>query len=329
MIVRLIDAPADLSRYDAWCAARPEATLWQSLDWKKYQESLGRETRLYVAEERDGIAASALVIIDRTSFGLSTWDIPRGPLWESESHLSSLEELLHHMTDAAKKDRCMSIYLSPGHEMPKTKFGSRHSSRHEQPEATRVIDLTSGDEDILKQMHQKGRYNIGLAQKHGVRVEESRDVATFHRLLTDTAGRDHFTAGPKKRYELFLKELPGSFLLLARAADGATPIAGLLGVLHGTTGYYYYGASSYADRALMGPYLLQWEAMRYCKARGAHSYDLLGVSPPDAGPDHPWQGVSGFKAKFGGRAVSYPPEQEITLKPALKGLLEIKRRIVG
>jgi len=83
-------------------------------------------------------------------------------------------------------------------------------------------------------------------------------------------------------------------------------------VIWNGTGVYYYGASSYEDRALMAPYLLQWEAMKICKAEGCTKYDLLGISHPDTKKD-PWEGISDFKRKFGGEVITYPPEQVLML----------------
>src|SRR3989339_2049719 len=80
MEVRQCSSGGELSSYDAWLKAHPHGSLWQSLEWKRYQETLGRETRIYALMEGRQILASALVIIDRTAFGFSTWDIPRGPL---------------------------------------------------------------------------------------------------------------------------------------------------------------------------------------------------------------------------------------------------------
>lgn len=334
MTIHTIDSPADLQRYEAWLQSHPHNSLWQSLGWKNYQEALGRETRLYIAEEDGRIEASALVIIDRTAFGLSTWDVPRGPIervgskqWEVGSFL------LKQIAQDAKKDRCITLYFSPIQEnpLPTAYFPLPTSSspRHEQPSATRILDLTLSDEEILAQMHPKGRYNIHVAEKHGVRVERSDDAGAFHALLTSTAARDGFTVSPKRHYEAFLKFVPGVFLLFAYEQNGSEPIAGLLGVIYGHTGIYYYGASSYEHRALMAPFLLQWEAMRLCKAASCRSYDLLGIAPPDAEPDHPWAGISSFKAKFGGQAVVYPPEQQIVLRPGAKTLLSAKRRLLG
>ncbi len=241
----------------------------------------------------------------------------------------------------------MTLYVSPLSQLKAQSLQLKTSPRHEQPEATRILDLTLSDEELLAQMHPKGRYNIHVAEKHEVRVDKSNDIDAFYELLTSTAGRDRFTVGPKRQYEMFLRELPGAFLLMAHTGDELSvmsdkrtdsepkahssqlPIAGLLGVIHGLTGIYYYGASSYEHRALMAPFLLQWEAMKLCRARGARFYDLLGVAPEDAGPEHPWSGISAFKAKFGGQVVTYPPEQQIVLRPLVNTLLRLKRSIMG
>lgn len=335
MDIRLLSSPDDLALYEAWVQTHPQGTLWQSLSWKRYQEALGRETRVYGALEGSKIVASALVIIDKTTFGLSTWDMPRGPLgphgMENEQTANGKRtmqshQLLQRILQDAKKDRCFALYLSPVQELSAFHFPFSISPRHEQPEATRILDLTLSEDQILAQMHQKGRYNIKVAERHGVTVEESQDIDAFYTLLQSTADRDGFQVGPRKRYEKFLKELPGSFLLIA-LVDGS-PIAGLLGITCRSTTYYYYGASSYTHRALMAPYLLQWKAMKRAKALGCTQYDLLGISPLDAPSDHPWVQISAFKEKFGGAVVTYPPEQRIVLKPLISVLLNIKRRIL-
>lgn len=324
MDIRILTSSADFRIYDAWIKRHPEGTLWQSLEWKTYQEALGRDVRIYAAMEGPDIQASALVVIDRTTFGLSTWEIPRGPLLSEKLQVNS-EQLLEKLVDDAQHDRCISLYLSP----PNKKLFTIHSSlftsrRFVMPEATRIINLTLSEEDLLGQMRPKGRYNIKLAEKHGISVGKSDDVEAYTALAKETWIRDGFR-GPKRGYEAFLKNLPGSFLLLA--THEKRPLAGLLGVVWKSTGIYYYGASSAAHREMMAPYLLQWEAMKYCREKGCSSYDLFGIAP-DGALNHPWSGVSDFKAKFGGSIVTYPPEQEMTLRPIMKAILGLKRRLL-
>ncbi|MDD5103711.1 MAG: peptidoglycan bridge formation glycyltransferase FemA/FemB family protein [Candidatus Peribacteraceae bacterium] len=346
----LLSTAEDLAVYDRFVRHHPQGNLWQSLEWQKYQETLGRETRIYALMEGTHILASALVVIDRTALGFSTWDIPRGPIWDLGLRTEDLGHFMETISSDAKMGRCLSLYFSPLHLFPSPKSPVLSPSpRHEQPSATRIIDLTRPEADILKQMKPKGRYNITVADKHGVHVEQSEDISAFMGLLKKTGQRDNFTIHSARHYVTFLKELPGSFLFLAWASQTPTPvpspnggggsrrggvgdeipIAGLLGVIWGSKAFYYYGASSYEHRALMAPYALQWAAMRHTKAAGCTTYDLLGIAPPDAPSNHPWQGVSAFKEKFGGTVAPYPPEQEIVLRPMASRLLQLKRKLFG
>jgi len=338
MPVRLITTSDELKKYDQWIAAHPQGNLWQSLERKQYIESVGKDVRIYVVEEEGRIVASALVMIDRTSFGLSTWEIPRGPLVKWKMENGKLEALMNQIIADAKKDRCMTLYLSPIKSLSTFHFPLSTSARSVHCAATRIIDLTQSEDEILKQMKPKGRYNIRVADKHGVRVEASDDVDAFYALVQSTARRDGFTSQPKEKYKKFLEKLPGSFLLLAYAmapspqpspdgrGKGEGPIAALLGVTWNKTAIYYYGASSYEHRALMAPYALQLAAIRRCKAAECAQYDLLGIAPPDAPPEHPWQGITRFKERFGGTLVEYPPEQQLVLRPVMKSILDLKRR---
>ncbi len=334
MDIRLLTSPADLKTYDQWVRNHSQGSLWQSLERKRYVEACGKQTRVYGVFNGQDLAASALVVIDRTSAGFSTWDIPRGPLGplieNGELRMENyVEDLLRRIVEDAKQDRCLSLFFSSSQPLPilHSPFSILNSSRHIHADATRIIDLIQPEETILAQMHQKGRYNIKVAQKNGVSVTRSNDIDAFYNLLQTTGERDRFVINSKSHYERFLKNLEGSFLLLA-LYEGK-PVAGLIGVLWEKTGIYYYGASDYEHRALMAPYLLQWEAMTYCKQQGCTHYDLLGIAPPDAPADHPWQGISGFKEKFGGMVVTYPPEQQIVLRPMMNGLLQMKRKLIG
>ncbi|MFH0851365.1 MAG: peptidoglycan bridge formation glycyltransferase FemA/FemB family protein, partial [Candidatus Peregrinibacteria bacterium] len=160
MEIRTLKEAQDLTSYDAWVRGNPNGNLWQSLEWKTYQEALGRETRIYALMEGGRILAAALVIIDRTAFGFSTWDIPRGPIPDRGLSTEDLGHFIETIFLDAKKSRCLSLYLSPLTSLPATSYQLSASPRHEQPSATRIVDLTLPEESILKQMKPKGRYNI-------------------------------------------------------------------------------------------------------------------------------------------------------------------------
>lgn len=337
MDIRLLTSPDDLATYQPWVSSHPQGSLWQSLEWKTYQEALGRKTRIYAAFHGAQMEASALVIIDKTIGGFSTWDIPRGPLRAASCDSKATSDFMETMIRDAQKDRCLSMHLSPAELLEARSSKLEASIRHEQPEATRILDLKLDDEALLAQMHPKGRYNIKVAQKNGVTVKQSEDIDAYIALAQKTSKRDGFTVPSKHQLKTFLTKLPGSFLLFAYADETRnaepinvqTPIAGLMGTIWQGTGYYYYGASDHTHRALMAPYLLQWEAIKLCKEHGCKHYDLLGIAPPGSGDDHHWSGISSFKEKFGGTVITYPSEQQIVLQPVMSSLLRLKRKLVG
>lgn len=337
MDVRLLTTAPELKAYEEWIAHHPDSTLWQSPAWRTFRQAMRRETRLYGAFADGRLTATALVIIDKTVAGLSTWDIPRGPLLtpasgqrmaDGPNERESAKALLARIAADARADGCMAVYSSPIQPLPETDLPWTASDRHEQPDATLMIDLTASEEEMLSRMHQKGRYNIKVAQKHGVRAEESSDAEAYARLAAETAARDGFKAPGAAHFAAFLRGIPGAFLLLAKDGQG-TVVAGLIGAVWKECGIYYYGASSYAHRQLMAPYLLQLHAMRRCKDSGCLRYDLLGVAPPDAPENHPWRGITSFKEKFGGKLVIYPPECMLRLRPMTMALLRLKRRLLG
>jgi lipid II:glycine glycyltransferase (peptidoglycan interpeptide bridge formation enzyme) len=51
--------------------------------------------------------------------------------------------------------------------------------------------------------------------------------------------------------------------------------------------------------------LAWWAAIRSAAEAGCRDYDLWGVPPPGAGPNHPCHGLGFFKAEFGGEEVTY------------------------
>ncbi len=340
--IRMLTSADDLAQWSTYVKKAPQGSLWQSPEWKGYQEALGRQTRVYgafdchseVRAEREPepalslpkgtMTGAALVIIDKTAGNLTTWEMPRGPIGECAA------ELVTHIMGDARKERALVLRLSPANPLPLPP-NFVPSGGHTQPEATRILSLQLGEQDLLAQMKPKGRYNIRLAERHDIEITDEPNVTAFHALLKRTGARDGFGIHPESHYRAFLERIPGSFLLLAYHAKTSSrePIAGLLGAIWGDTGIYYYGASDERHRALMAPYLLQWEAMKRCKAAGCAHYDLLGVAPPDASETHAWAGITGFKEKFGGALVTYPPEQQMVLRPVVWRLLQLKRRLLG
>jgi lipid II:glycine glycyltransferase (peptidoglycan interpeptide bridge formation enzyme) len=207
---------------------------------------------------------------------------------------------------------------------------------HLQPGRTVKVSLL-GDEDILKQMHQKTRYNVRLAERRGVVIErhhiEREAVDAFYALMEDTATRNEFGIHSKAYYEDFLNLFgDDAVLMFARVDDGALG-AVLIAARNGKEAVYMYGASSTTNRAHGAAFLLQFEAMRWARERGSETYDLWGI--PDSDPESvtadgqssiagtkgdDWRGLYRFKTGFGGEIVTYPTMLERRHMPVLPWL---------
>ncbi len=175
------------------------------------------------------------------------------------------------------------------------------------PPDTVVIDLRESEETILARMHPKTRYNVRLAERRGVVVDEGDavDLHEWYELYLETTRRHGLEPMSFVHADAMLHERADGAaspvttkLLLAR--HGGRLLAGMLLALAPDRATYLYGASTREHRELMASHALQWAAIRAAKAHGCRDYDLLGAAPRD-GSQHPLAGVHRFKTGFGGR----------------------------
>jgi len=292
-------------------------SLWQHPVWDKFQQAIGSKTWMLEVE-----GARALVIQYSMSFGLNWMEVPRGPLYTSDE---SLFEILTKIKKLAQKEKAIFVRMSSYSEMLIEGFGLTDAKTDKHPETSLIMNLEQSEEEILAQMKQKGRYNIKLAEKHGVTVEHSGDLDAWYIMLQKTCSRDGFRIHPKAHYEKMLEHLGDSAeIIVAKYQDRM--IAGGIFVYLDEWAIYYYGASDNQYRNVMAPYLVQWEAIKTAKERGCKYYDFLGIAPEDV-TDHLWAGVTSFKKKFGGEVKEYAKAKEIILRPFLYFLYGLRKSI--
>ncbi|HOV13347.1 MAG TPA: peptidoglycan bridge formation glycyltransferase FemA/FemB family protein, partial [Spirochaetota bacterium] len=165
------------------------------------------------------------------------------------------------------------------------------------PQFTNVIDLSLTEEEILSKMKHKGRYNIKLAEKKGVKIRIGglAEIPIFYKILCETTKRDGFRPNNEEYYREMLNIVNESVLLVAYHEDDI--IAAGIFTFTKFQGLYYYGASSNVKRNLMAPYLLQWEAIKMAKFKDCVYFDFMGIANPDD-PNDSLIGVTDFKLKF-------------------------------
>lgn len=343
-------------KYDQFVANHALGSIHQTRVWGEFQAKLSGRGPFWCLTVEDAgtgdshdhgqILASALVIRQALPFGKCWLYCPRGPLADY-SNTQALRELFQKIRTLAQEQNAVFIRYDPALELKSSDlnchsdFGFGNSVRahsHYQPENTLILDLTASPEELLKQMKPKGRYNIKVAQKHGVKARKSdgnaADTSAFYNLLKLTTTRDAFAAHDQKYYENMLKILgPHAQLYLAEYQN--KPLAGMIVTYFKDTATYYFGASSNEHRNVNAPALLQWQAIQDAKAAGCTEYDFLGIAPESPtrhlkfgfrNSPHPLRGVTDFKLKFGGTRVDYHPAQEIVYQPLWYALVKLIKK---
>jgi peptidoglycan pentaglycine glycine transferase (the first glycine) len=293
-----------------------ENNLFQSTEWEKFEDGLGRKGQ--------SLGNLNGIVLD-LPLGQSFLWFQKGP-----------DRITSDLITTLKSHKETFIRLEPGEitaseiEKYDLKPVGRDSllSGQTSPKATRVLDLTKSEDELLSEMKSKTRYNIRLAEKKGVKVTRSSDVKTFYDLLLATSGKDtgYFPHG-FEYYEALMRELgPKELAQLFIAEHDGNPLAAILVTFYGDTATYLHGGQSQTDRNLMAPYLCQWTAIVEAKNRGCLEYDFWGVSESDD-PNDPWSGITRFKEGFGGEKVLFPGGFDLVLKPFWYNVLTLLARL--
>ena len=275
-----------------WEVGEGSASFLQSWEWGEFQRSVGNEPIRLIGQQGERVQG----LLHALPFGQQYLYLPHAIL--------STDEILAY----AATQGWAFVRIDPYQPLPEAIQKKGIPIRSRQPQHTLILDLQSSEQDILAGMHKKTRYNIKLAGRKGVIIHDQKDLETFWHLMQETTARDGFASHSKSYYDAMLA-LP--FVDQRTAFVEGVPVASHIFVGYGNTYTYLHGASSYAHRACMAPFLLQWSAIQYAKTHGYEDYDMWGVAPPAASGEqhhtymwdgtHSLSGVTRYKAGFGGR----------------------------
>ena len=298
-----------LSDWNDFLAYHPNAHILQTGEWGELKSAFGWDPVRLILDDGTG----AQIMFRRLPLGLTLAYLPKPVFSHQQTTVS--EQFWMEVDTVCKKRRAVFLKLEldmweDNSNSPGISPLAFHTSTHNiQPPRTILVDLSGPEDEILARMKQKTRYNIRLAGKKGLTVRAWDDLPAFHEMMLVTSGRDGFGVHSldyyRRAYELFR---PTGMAELLLAEYEGRQLAALMVFARGKRAWYMYGASNDQERNRMPTYLLQWEAMRWVRSKGAEEYDLWGV--PDAGEetleaqfterdDGLW-GVYRFKRGFGG-----------------------------
>lgn len=325
----VVAANPSQEQWDGFVGAVEHAPLLQSWAWGEFQSAVGRPATRWVVRDGDLVVAALQGLTHRYPFGFQSMYVPHGPVVPGLVGPTAWPLLARALQSTARATGMVFVRFEPIDPLPVGLFPVR-SVAGIQPSVTHCLDLRSDEATLLAAMHQKTRYNIKLAEKHGVTVDAggSELVGDFESVLRQTEHRQgvHFF-GPA--YFRALSTVPAlqSGLTFYRARLAGQTLAAILVIRYGDTATYLHGGSSTEGREHMAPHLLQWAAIRAAKAGGCTWYDFRGVASSDADPRHPWAGFSRFKRGFGGVDVAYPGAYDWVRRPVAYAAYRLAQRV--
>ncbi len=270
----------------------------------------------------------------RTDYGLLTFHaIPFTPftIGYFPKGLSPTQSMVDQLIQIGKQKRAIFIQLEPNSignwKLEIGNYNLRPSHHPLFTKYTFVLDLTKSEDDLLKAMHPKTRYNLKVAQKHGVVIQEDNSPQAFEAYLTlsqETTARQGFYAHSNTYHRRMWEILhPEGIAHLWTATLHGEVLAAWIIFTWEKMLYYPYGASSRQHRETMAPTLLLWEIARWGKRQGYKAFDLWGALGPTPDDHDPWYGFHRFKQGFNPQLVEFVGSFDLVLHPWLYRLYKV------
>lgn len=284
-------------KWEEFSANHPYSSIHQTPRWGRFQVTAPSRDKFWIIavyERKKGkqhLVAGTVLVKHKLPKGEICWLYsPRGPLLTYDKPKEARHQmrmLLKKIKQIARKEKAIFYRIDPAltkgdhrHHKKQLHFrGFKTSHNGFQPETTLMLDISHPEEEILKQMHKKGRYNIRLAEKKGVEIVEvqtptltnsvnsaqtfSTRIQNYYEILQETLKRDKFYGHSLSFYKSMCEKLAEKSLhkgfarmYLAKYTKESGKeefIAGTIVTFYKDTAIYYYGASSNEHRNVMGP----------------------------------------------------------------------------
>lgn len=337
----------DKEKWNSFVRTNQGGSFMQSWEWGDFLSAVKPLVWRLIVGENEKAAAGAdnaaenwraviTVFKQDMKLGQSALYAPRGPVVNDQIPLTKdcFRLIVDKISSLAKRERALTFELDPetGDQswlpiLAEFDFGKTELDM--QPRHTLILDIRQDEEELLRQMHQKTRYNLGLAQKKRVAVAvDNSAFKEFYDLLKKTMRRQRVVFFSQ---DYFKKILAVPFVKLYLARLNGQVIAANIMVFWNRTATYLFGASDYDYRQIMAPHLLQWQAIKDAKGEGMWFYDFWGAAPRHGGSgrEENWSGFTKFKMGFSPEAdiIEYIGTYEKVYSPVTLGLYKYLRKI--
>lgn len=276
------------------------AGLSQRFDSSQVDATEGLRSSFLCVRNPEGRLVGGIRITVERRFPLRHFELTGGPLF-----LPGYEDDVRSLVARTLRDMVLVVdsgFLrpSPGHSWHLEDFGL-HRSRD--PLETIIVDLSPSEEELWHNVDHSVRQGIRKAREHGLTVREvtAQDELEGIYPLIERFGREKDFATISKSHFLathrYFHSAGRSLVLVCEA--GSVPVGVATVELANQRASLLFVASDPEFAKVQMNSLLDWEAIRAGKGRGATSFDFVGLPPAGSG----LAGLRRFKMKWGGSIV--------------------------
>jgi len=315
MSIQIIEDSFDKKKFNS-VATHP----LQSWEWGDARRKMGIETLRLGEFSKDQLENVFQITFHKIPYtGCKIGYLPRS-VWPSKKTLEFIAEY-------CKKNNVIFVKIEP--YLFKSEIKNQKSEIHSKfqilnskhplfPQWSQIINLNKTEDELLRSMHPKTRYNIRLAQKKGVIVKEMSDekgFEIFSELYFDTCKRQKYFGHTPRYHKVIWDALKKNIAHILIAFYNDIPLAAYELFYFDNALYYPYGGTSLEYRNVMAANLLMWEAIKLGKKLGALYFDMWGSLAPQYEESHPWSGFTRFKEGYGGKFVQFSGSFDLIINP--------------
>ena len=206
-----------------------------------------------------------------------------------------------------RKYKRSTVYIEPANVKQYEEFVNSKFKKYNSPflpSKTVQIDLRRSEDQLLKEMHYKTRYNCKKATSDKMQATRSDSIDKFAEFWQRCAGQRGMFLSQKKEiraiYNAFSKDAVIHYVHINNEW-----LSAILRISTSNVSYYMYAASTKDGKKLFAPTIITWEAIKAAKKEGKKVFDFEGVFD-ERFPLTSWKGFTRFKKGFGGIEVEYP-----------------------
>lgn len=310
-------------KYNNFVKAQTRSQFTQSWEWGEFQKEVDNLVYRYGVYDNDELIQVLTLIKHELPMGKSYFYMPRVQF--TGNKIEIVKFVFSEIKKLAKEEEVLFLRFESVVDFKLKNLNLKIKKTIDvQPAKTLILDLEKSEEELLKEMHQKTRYNIRLAEKKRVEIfpisinDIDSEFENFWNLMRITKERDAFRIHDEEYYKKMLRV---GFVKLYLAKLDNKVLAAAIVSFFGDTATYIHGASSDEFRNLMAPYLLQWEMIKAGKSRGCVYYDLYGIS------EVKWPGVTRFKKGFGGEEIDFAGTYDLVFSALWYNVYMLIRKI--